>query len=165
MCEYSTTLCKALGRTSGAPEQQRGQARSDALAPAARTDAASSLTGRHQHAKRLTQPRQHRDEARPYSADPLWEVQQRPLTCASKHNLFVIGTDNRVYSTWWDGATGWAGWFNVSGGIGQASGQVAAISRVTEHIDLFVAGTDGLVYSTWWAGATGWAGWFQLGIT
>ena len=22
----------------------------------------------------------------PYSADPLWEVQQRPLTCASKHN-------------------------------------------------------------------------------
>ena len=42
------------------------------------------------------------------------------------------------------------------GGIGQAGGQVAAISRVTEHIDLFVAGTDGLVYSTWWDGATGW---------
>jgi hypothetical protein len=39
-CEYSTTLCKAAGRTSDAPEQQRGQARSDALAPSAGTDAA-----------------------------------------------------------------------------------------------------------------------------
>ena len=61
--------------------------------------------------------------------------------------------------------TGWAAWFNVSGGVGQAGGQVAAISRVTEHIDLFTVGADGLIYSTWWDAAGGWAGWFGLGIT
>ena len=56
----------------------------------------------------------------------------------------------------------WAGWFNVSGGVGNAGGQVAAISRVTEHIDLFTVGADGLVYSTWWDGATAAGpGWFQ----
>jgi hypothetical protein len=92
-----------------------------------------------------------------------------PVTAIARYSnhldLFVIGTDNRIYSTWWDSASGWAGWFNVSGGIGQAGGQVIAISRVTEHIDVFVVGTDGLVYSTWWDGATGWASWFQLGIT
>jgi hypothetical protein len=42
---------------------------------------------------------------------------------------------------------------------------VAAISRVTEHIDLFTVGSDGLVYSTWSDGAVGWASWFQLGVT
>jgi hypothetical protein len=83
-----------------------------------------------------------------------------------KHlDLFVIGTDNRIYSTWWDVSRGWAAWFNVSGGIGKPGGQVAAISRVTEHIDLFTVGTDGLIYSTWWDGAVGWASWFQLGVT
>ena len=46
-----------------------------------------------------------------------------------------------------------------------AGGQVAAISRATEHIDLFTVGSDGLVYSNWWDGATGWAGWFALGVT
>jgi hypothetical protein len=80
-------------------------------------------------------------------------------------DLFVIGTDNRIYSTWWHEGGNWAGWFNVSGGIGKPGGQVAAISRVTEHIDLFTVGSDGLVYSTWWDGATGWAGWFGLGVT
>jgi hypothetical protein len=59
----------------------------------------------------------------------------------------------------------WAGWFNVSGGVGKPGGQVAAISRATEHIDLFTVGSDGLVYSTWWDGATGWAGWFAPGVT
>jgi len=53
----------------------------------------------------------------------------------------------------------------VSGGVGQAGGQVAAIQRVTDHIDLFTVGTDCLVYSTWWDSASGWASWFQLGVS
>jgi hypothetical protein len=80
-------------------------------------------------------------------------------------DLFTIGTDNRIYSTWWDSSSGWAGWFNVSGGIGEPGGQVAAIQRVTDHIDLFVVGSDSLVYSTWWDSNGGWAGWFPLGVS
>ena len=26
-------------------------------------------------------------------------------------DVFTIGTDNRVYTTWWDERTGWQGWF------------------------------------------------------
>jgi len=71
----------------------------------------------------------------------------------------------RIEITWWHDTTGWAGWFNVSGGIAKPGSEVAAISRVTEHIDVFVVGSDGIVNSTWWDGSGGWAGWFQLGIT
>ena len=80
-------------------------------------------------------------------------------------DLFVVGTDNRIYSTWWHDPGGWAGWFNVSGGVSQPGGQVAALSRSAEHIDVFTVSSDGIAYSTWWDGASGWAGWFQLGIT
>ena len=48
---------------------------------------------------------------------------------------------------------------------GKPGGQVAAISRYTEHIDVFTVGADGLVYSSWWDAAGGWAVWFQLGVT
>jgi hypothetical protein len=92
-----------------------------------------------------------------------------PVTAISRYSnhldLFVIGTDNRIYSTWWHDTTGWASWFNVSGGVGKPGGQVAATSRITEHIDLFTVGSDGIVYSTWWDATGGWAGWFQLGVT
>src|SRR5690242_14377921 len=62
------------------------------------------------------------------------------------------------------GAYDWlASWFNVSGGIGKPGGQVAAISRITEHIDLLTGGSDGLVYSTWWDASGVGPGGFSLG--
>jgi hypothetical protein len=92
-----------------------------------------------------------------------------PVTAIARYDnhldLFTLGTDNRVYSTWWHENQNWAGWFNVSGGIGMPGGQVAAISRFTEHVDIFTVGTDSRAYSTWWDAATGWAGWFPLGVT
>src|SRR5262249_9183982 len=34
-----------------------------------------------------------------------------PIARYSNHiDLLVIGTDNRVYSTWWHDTTGWAAW-------------------------------------------------------
>jgi hypothetical protein len=53
----------------------------------------------------------------------------------------------------------------VAGGVGQAGGQVAAISRFAEHIDIFTVGSDSKVWSTWWHAGAGWAGWFQMGVT
>ena len=92
-----------------------------------------------------------------------------PVTSIARYaghlDLFTVGTDNRIYSTWWHDTTGWAGWFNVSGGIGKPGGQVAAIQRYADHIDLFTVGSDGLVHSTWWDVSGGWAGWFPLSIT
>ena len=65
-------------------------------------------------------------------------------------DLFVTGTDGRIYSTWWDAAGGWANWFNVSGGAATTASPVDAIARYPDHLDLFVTSTDGRIYSTWW---------------
>jgi hypothetical protein len=92
-----------------------------------------------------------------------------PITAVARYaghlDLFTLGTDNRVYSSWWHEGQPWAAWFNVSAGSGVAGGQVAAISRIAEHLDLFTVGGDGIVYSSWWDANGGWAGWFQLGVS
>ena len=71
-------------------------------------------------------------------------------------------TDGGIYSTWWDAASGWAGWFPVSGGRAHSGAPITAIARNPNHLDLFVTGTDGRIYSTWWDAASGWAGWFNV---
>jgi hypothetical protein len=65
-------------------------------------------------------------------------------------DLFVTGTDGRIYSTWWDANGGWANWFNVSGGAAALGAPIDVIARYPDHLDLFVTGTDGGIYSTWW---------------
>ena len=92
-----------------------------------------------------------------------------PVTAIARYanhlDLFTIGTDNRIYSTWWhEGRTGPAG-STCRAALGSPEAKWPRISRFTEHIDLFTVGADGRVYSTWWDGASGWAGWFPLGVT
>jgi hypothetical protein len=77
-------------------------------------------------------------------------------------DLFVTGTDSRIYSTWWDANGGWANWFNVSGGMAALGSPITAVARNPNHLDLFVTGTDGRIYSTWWDANGGWANWFNV---
>ena len=92
-----------------------------------------------------------------------------PVTAIARFSnhidLFTIGTDNKVYSTWWNDPGGWASWFNISGGVGEPGGEVTAVSRLTQHIDVFTVGSDGIIWSAWWDANGGWSGWFQLGVT
>ena len=77
-------------------------------------------------------------------------------------DLFVTGTDGRIYSCWWDASGGWAAWFNVSGGRAALGSKVTAIARNPNHLDLFVTGTDGRIYSCWWDQSGGWSAWFNV---
>lgn len=81
-------------------------------------------------------------------------------------DLFVIGFDNRVWSTYWNDATGWApDWFPLPGvaGFDKDNQHVAAVSRAQGNLDLFVIGFDNRVWSTYWSDASGWAlDWFPL---
>ena len=63
---------------------------------------------------------------------------------------------------WWNQATGWANWFNVSGGAAALDRASMSSPAIPNHLDLFVTGTDRRIYSTWWNQATGWAGWFNV---
>ena len=77
-------------------------------------------------------------------------------------DLFVAGSDERIYSTWWHEGGSWASWFDVSGGTASTGSPVTAVARMAEHLDLFVVGTDGGIYTAWWHEGQPWSSWFQV---
>jgi len=81
-------------------------------------------------------------------------------------DLFVTGTDGRVYRNWWNSADGgsaddWAWWAATPNDqdFTNAATSVGAVARTPDSLDLFVAGKDGKVYRTWWNSAGDWAWW------
>ena len=89
-----------------------------------------------------------------------------PITAIARYaghlDLFTVGTDNRVYSAWWDVASGWHGWFPLGTLVCRSGSTVNVVSRYTDHLDLFTTASDGRTMSTWWDASTGWADWFQV---
>jgi hypothetical protein len=89
-----------------------------------------------------------------------------PVTAISRYSghldLFTVGTDNRVFSCWWDAASGWHPWFPIGNLQCRPGSTVNVVSRYTDHLDLFTTASDGRVMSTWWHEGAGWADWFQV---
>ncbi len=81
-------------------------------------------------------------------------------------DLFVIGFDNVVWSSWWEpDAQSWRPWFQLHPEtvFDHTTQQVSAIARNDHHVDLFVVGFDNAIWSCWWeADAGGWRPWFQI---
>jgi hypothetical protein len=75
-------------------------------------------------------------------------------------DLFLIGYDGVVYTSWWNRQGGWSGldgWRSI-GGFFPVGAQVAALARMRDHLDLFVTGNDGRVYTEWWHAGGDWSG-------
>ena len=72
-------------------------------------------------------------------------------------DLFVIGFDNAVWSTFWTAAGGWSpgGWFKIHPEtvFDHTTQKITAFSRTPNNIDLFVVGFDNAVWSTFWTGS------------
>ena len=89
-----------------------------------------------------------------------------PVTAISRYSghldLFTVGTDNRVYSCWWDAGSGWHPWFPIGNLQCRPGSTVNVVSRYTDHLDLFTTASDGRVMSTWWHEGAGWADWFHV---
>jgi hypothetical protein len=72
---------------------------------------------------------------------------------AGNLDLFVIGSDNHVWSTFWSDK-GWnPDWFQVSGQPGQVvfdatQQQITAVSRAQGNLDLFLLGSDNHAWTT-----------------
>jgi hypothetical protein len=84
-------------------------------------------------------------------------------------DVFTVGTDGGVYSTWWDvGANGgrWNPRFRIPGNfVGRPGSPVTVLSREPDHLDLFAVGADGRVYSAWWDARVNngmWNDWFVV---
>ena len=84
-----------------------------------------------------------------------------------KLDVFVIGTDNRVYTAAWESAftDWWHGWWQLNGGVAAPGAHVTVVSRNTDKLDAFVVGTDGRIYTAAWEpGFTDWwHGWWPIG--
>jgi Pregnancy-associated plasma protein-A len=84
-----------------------------------------------------------------------------------KLDIFVTGTDNRLYTAAWEPAftDWWHGWWQLNGGVAAPGAHVTVVSRSTDKLDIFVVGTDGRVYTAAWEpGFTdGWHGWWPIG--
>ena len=87
---------------------------------------------------------------------------------AGNLDLFVIGFDNAVWSTFWTQDGGWnpGGWFQLHPEtvFDHTTQHIAAVSRAAANLDLFVIGFDNAIWSTFWTQDGGWnpGGWFQL---
>ena len=75
-------------------------------------------------------------------------------------DLFVVGNDGVVYTSWWSGAD-WSGvknnWRPI-GGYFPVGARIAAVARTPENLDLFIVGNDGIVYTSWWVAGADWSG-------
>jgi len=89
-----------------------------------------------------------------------------PITAIARYaghlDIFTVGTDNRVYTAWWDASSGWHTWGVLGTLVCRPGSTVNVVCRYTDHIDLFTTASDGKIMSTWWDVRTGWAGWFQV---
>jgi kumamolisin len=68
-------------------------------------------------------------------------------------DVFWIGTDGSVQTTWWDQNANNGQWntpFNVASPGSAAPGAIIALARTPQHLDVFWVGTDGSVQTTWW---------------
>lgn len=87
-------------------------------------------------------------------------------------DLFVVGNDGHVYTSWWTRTGGWLTpgqpWEDIGGSSSFSPGyDLAALARKPDIIDLFICGTDGQVYTSWWTRGNAWSGignnWRKLG--
>ena len=89
-----------------------------------------------------------------------------PVTAIARYaghlDIFTVGTDNRVYTAWWDASSGWHTWGVLGTLVCRPGSTVNVVCRYTDHIDLFTTASDGKIMSTWWDVRTGWAAWFQV---
>ena len=78
-------------------------------------------------------------------------------------DLFAVGKNGVVLSTYWEGEKGWQPWFILSPPETAVPGQaVTALWSNPNHLDLFVTRHDGMVISTFWEGGLGWRPWFGI---
>jgi hypothetical protein len=75
-------------------------------------------------------------------------------------DLFVVGSDGRMYTSWWHEGGAWSGsndnWQPIGGSFPPGA-PIAVVARSANHLNVFAVGTDGIVYTAWWNEGAGWS--------
>ncbi|MEU3862695.1 hypothetical protein AB0F03_36215, partial [Streptomyces sp. NPDC028722] len=79
-------------------------------------------------------------------------------------DLFTIGFDDRVWTTFWNPQNGWNPWFQIhrETAFDHSRQKITAVARKSEQLDLFTIGFDDRVWTTFWNPQNGWNPWFQI---
>lgn len=77
-------------------------------------------------------------------------------------DVFMVGTDGRVYTAHWQEGGAWTTWQPVLNIQGQPGQYVGAISRSNDLIDLFLVDTTGRTMTAAFNPANGWRGWWHI---
>jgi hypothetical protein len=93
-----------------------------------------------------------------------------PVTAVSrgpdKLDIFVVGTDGRVWTAAWEPAfvDGWHGWWAIGNIQVPIGSPVHAVSRGPDKLDIFVTDVAGVIRTAAWepAFADGWHGWWEI---
>ncbi|MET0966740.1 MAG: papain-like cysteine protease family protein [Nakamurella sp.] len=65
-------------------------------------------------------------------------------------DVFWVGPDGGIGTTWWNAASGWAQPFPIAPPGHAMYGAVSVVSRFREHLDVFWIGPDRGVGTNWW---------------
>ena len=83
-----------------------------------------------------------------------------------KLDIFVVGTDSRVWSAAWapSATNQWFGWFPIGDVQVPQYSAVNVVSRSTDKLDLFVTDVNGVIRTAAWEPAftDGWRGWWEI---
>lgn len=91
-----------------------------------------------------------------------------PVTAVSRRpdflDVFVVGTDGRVYTAAWSPSRGWQGWWPIGNVVFPQGGMINAVVRSQDHLDIFATDTSGRVLTAAWEPAftDGWHGWWHI---
>ena len=84
----------------------------------------------------------------------------------NKLDVFVVGTDNHVYTAAWEPAftDGWHGWWRIGNVQVPAGSPIHVVSRSADKLDIFVTDVNGVIQTAAWEPAftDGWHGWWDL---
>ncbi len=82
-------------------------------------------------------------------------------TVSAPVHVFVQGTDNALWTRYYQSASGWSGWQSLSGKL---TASPAATSPTSGVFDVFVRGTDGAIWErTTTNGGSSWSAWSGIG--
>lgn len=86
-------------------------------------------------------------------------------------DVFILGNDGQVYTSWWHDGDGWSGLngWQPLGGAFEPAARISAVARTADNLDLFSVSGDGNVRTAWWQEGHAWSGignaWKAIGGT
>lgn len=80
----------------------------------------------------------------------------------SNIDLYAVGLDGAVYTSWWRGGPDWADWASIRPTTFPQRTPITAVARGSDR-DLYAIPGDSRVYTAWWRGGPDWAGWAPVG--